>query len=125
MDSFNVFEFFNSKDIAGHCKNIGHTFTAIETAYLIWYSDHHTIAQKHTAWKHIIKTMPNEEITQFDSFSSMMLHEFLQEYMDTEQAFVDNFTTFFGEIQHLSGIKPCLIHQKANFQKATALHQKA
>lgn len=92
MDNFNVFEYFNSKDIADHCKNIGHTFTAIETAYLIWYSDHHTIAQKHNAWKHIIETMPDEKITQFGSSPSTMLHEFLQEYMDTEQAFVDDFT---------------------------------
>lgn len=91
MDTFNLYEFFNSKDIAEHCLKINHSFTAIEAAYLIWYSDHHTIAQKHAAWNHIIEAMPDETIAQFGLTPPMMLHDFLRKYMALEQKFVQCF----------------------------------
>ena len=47
MDNFNLYEFFNSKDIAAHCKNIGHIFTALEMAYIISRSEYPTLEQKH------------------------------------------------------------------------------
>ena len=88
----NIYEFFNSYDIAEHCKKIGHHFTAIETAYLVWYSDHHTIAQKHAAWNHIIETMQDEVITtQFGIEPEQMLHDFLRKYMTAEKRFVKDF----------------------------------
>ena len=56
----NIYDFFNSRDIAAHCQKIGHKFTATEMAYIVWHSNHHTLADKHTAWQEIIDTMPDE-----------------------------------------------------------------
>ena len=89
----NIYDFFNSRDIAKHCHDIDHKFTATEMAYLVWYSDHHTIAQKHAAWNYIIENMPDEAITQFGFTTPMMLHDFLRKYMALEQKFVQGFVT--------------------------------
>ena len=84
----NIYKFFNSKDIATHCKNIGHKFTAIEMAYLVWRSNHHTLAQKIAAWEELICTVPDEELE-----DGCGLHHFLQSYITRLQQFVSEFQT--------------------------------
>lgn len=55
----NIYEFINSKDIRLHCEKSGHTFHSIESAYLIYQSQNHTLSEKHTAWWEVIETMPD------------------------------------------------------------------
>ena len=89
----NIYEFINSKDIRAHCEKIGHTFNSMEAAFLIYQSQNHTLAEKHTAWKELIETMPDMVIEKrfncphFDS-----LHDFLRQYMALEDRLL---TTFF------------------------------
>lgn len=87
----NIHEFFNSKDIAEYCKSIDYKFSAIETAYMVWYSDHHTIAEKHKAWQEIIDTMPDEEFHSNWDMRGHSLHSFLQAYMRLQNEYIDNF----------------------------------
>lgn len=42
----NIYEYFNSQDMAEHCKKLGRSFTGREVAYLIWQSNHHMLHQK-------------------------------------------------------------------------------
>lgn len=100
MDNFNFYEFFNSKDIANHCKNIGHTFTSLEMAYIIWHSEYHTLEQKHTAWQYLIDHYPDEELPEgkwLDDDGEAIrkersLHKFLQHYIEIEQQFLEDFS---------------------------------
>ena len=100
MDSFNIYEFFNSKDIAAYCKNIGHTFTALEMAYIIWFSEYHTLEQKHAAWQYLIDHYPDEEMPEgkwLDDNGELVrkersLHKFLQHYIEIEKWFLEDFS---------------------------------
>lgn len=87
---FDIYEYFNSRDVAEHCKNIGHKLTAIETAYMVWHSNHHTLAEKHSAWQKIIDTMPDEII--FDD-NDISLHEFLRVHIQQQKEYLRNFIT--------------------------------
>jgi hypothetical protein len=58
----NIYEFFNSKDIAEHCRKINHQFTAIEMAYIIWFSDYHSLREKHEAWQYLIDNYSDEQL---------------------------------------------------------------
>ena len=99
MDSFNIYEFFNSKDIADHCKSIGHTFSALEMAYIIWFSERHTLEEKHRAWQYLIDNYPDEEIPEgkwLDDSGELVrkersLHKFLQHYIEIEKQFLEDF----------------------------------
>jgi len=88
-----IYEFFNSRDIAEHCRKIDHKFTAIETAYLVWHSNHHTLADKHTAWQEIIDTYPDEFFHPNWDFDGHTLHSFLHTYMRLQNEFIENFCT--------------------------------
>ena len=50
-----ITSFINSPDIRDHIRNIGHHFTSIEAAWLIWQSRHITLAEKHDAWRELMK----------------------------------------------------------------------
>ncbi len=89
----NIYEFINSKDIRAHCEKIGHTFNSIEAAFLIYQSQNYTLAEKHTAWKELIETMPDmviEERLNCPHYDS--LHDFLRQYMALEDRLL---TAFF------------------------------
>ena len=97
---FNIYDFFNSKDIAAHCKHIGHTFTALEMAYLIWSSKRHTLLEKHAAWQYLIDHYPDEEMPEgkwLDDNGELVrkersLHKFLQHYIEIEKRFLEDFS---------------------------------
>ena len=90
---FDIYKYFNSGDIAEHCKIIEHKFTAIETAYMVWHSNHHTLAAKHSAWQKIIDTMPDEGFPTEWDFNGHMLHSFLKMYMQLQSDFIKDFCT--------------------------------
>ena len=88
----NIYDYFNSRDIAAHCRKIDHTFTATETAYLIWHSNHHTLADKHKAWREVINSLPDEDFhsSWYDS-AKQTLHSFLEDYMHLQSEFIEDF----------------------------------
>ena len=88
---FDIYKFFNSRDIAEHCRNINYNFSAIETAYIVWHSNHHTLAEKHHAWKKIIDTMPDEQFHPNWDFNGHTLHSFLRTYMQLQNEFIEDF----------------------------------
>ena len=87
----NIYEFFNSKDIAEYCQKIDYKFTAIEMSYMIWYSDHHTLAEKHMAWQEIIDTMPDEQFYPSWDMDGHTLHSFLRTYMRLQNEYIVDF----------------------------------
>lgn len=87
----NIYDYFNSRDIAEYCRNIDHKFTATETAYLVWHSNHHTLEEKHMAWQEIIDTMPDEDFHFNWDFDNHTLHSFLRTYMRLQNEFIDEF----------------------------------
>lgn len=96
----NIYDFFNSKDIAAHCKSIGHSFTALEMAYIIWFSEYHTLEQKHTAWQYLIDHYPDEEMPEGKWLddngepvrNERSLHKFLQHYIEIQKRFLEDFS---------------------------------
>lgn len=92
--NMNIYEFFNSRDIAEHCRNISYEFTAVEAAYLIWHSNHHTLVEKHEAWQKIIDTMSDEPLkSKWIDEKEYTLHEFLRTYMRLQNEFIEDFGT--------------------------------
>lgn len=95
----NIYDYFNSRDIAEHCRKIGHRFSATESAYLIWRSNHHTLEDKRKAWESIIDTMPDEKFHPNWNFDGHTLHSFLRTYMRLQDEFIEDFcTTWKGYI---------------------------
>ncbi len=88
---FDIYEYFNSRDIAEHCRNINYKFSAIEAAYVVWHSNHHTLADKHNAWEKIIDTMPDERFHPNWDFNGHTLHSFLRTYMQLQNEFIEDF----------------------------------
>ena len=82
----NIYEYFNSPDVANHCKKLGHRFSGKELAYMIWQSNHHTLAQKIAAWEELLKIIPDEPLEDGDS-----LHHFLACYITRLQQFISEF----------------------------------
>lgn len=91
-----IYEYFNSRDVAEHCKKLGHSFTGREMAYLIWQSNHHTLHHKIAAWEELILTMPDEEHKDFEYAGGHGLHHFLRIY-------IDRLLKFLADFQHNSG----------------------
>lgn len=82
----NIYEYFNSKDVAEHCKALGYRFSSRELAYMIWQSNHHTLTQKIAAWETLLLTVPDEKLENGDS-----LHCFLERYITRLQQFIAEF----------------------------------
>lgn len=89
----NIYDYFNSRDIAAHCKSINHNFSGLEMAYIVWHSEYHTMAQKHSAWQEIIDSIPDEKLPKGSWVDDEMLHPFLKRYIKMEQDFLKNFPT--------------------------------
>ena len=87
--------FINSQDltnIAKHCRAIGHEFTPLETA-LIVYLSRKPLTERHKAWQEIIDTQPDMKIIRQvrtdEEILSDNLHQFLSDYMRIENNLVD------------------------------------
>ncbi len=90
---FDIYKFFNSRDIAEHCRSIDHEFTGIEMAYIIWHSRHNTLEEKCLAWQEIIDTVPDETFPANWDLDGHTLHSFLRTYMRLLNDFIEDFCT--------------------------------
>lgn len=99
MFSMNVYDFMNSEAIARHCRQAGHSFTPLETAYLIDRSWRHSLAEKHQAFAWVIKNMPDEqvnldlELSQADGKpkeKTVSLRWYLRKYMELQRKYPES-----------------------------------
>jgi len=88
-----IYEYFESQDIALHCIATGRTFTPVEMAALV-YRSKKTVAQKHRAYLQIIHEypdMPVPAIPIHDFEEKPSLHEFLQSIMTNQNKEIKDF----------------------------------
>lgn len=57
-----VYSYLNSRDVAEHCRRIGHRFDALESAFLINDSRRLSLTQKHAAFRELMAEMPDIEL---------------------------------------------------------------
>ena len=69
--TLNIYDYFNSPDVAEYCQSIGHTLNAVESAVMIDQCDSKTLAEKHAAYKKIIAEYPDMEIPQGGNHGSI------------------------------------------------------
>lgn len=94
-----IYTFFNSEDVARHCQKIGHSFTSLQSAYLIDHSFRHTLVEKHRAFRWVMEHMPDEEMLfGTESWAAVRerrkpetLHCFLEKYMRLQNQCLDDF----------------------------------
>lgn len=125
-----IYEFINSKDIREHCRKLEHEFKPMEAAFLIYYSQNHSIAQKHSAWKALIEEYPDTAVEEtfhcprLDSF-----HKFLQEYIALEDRLLEKFFsneenhvyTFSAAFAHGTKISDCWQNSKYAYKRETGM----
>lgn len=57
-----IYSYLNSPDVAAHCRKIGHSFNALESAYIINDCRSISIEKKHQLYREIMDTMPDVTI---------------------------------------------------------------
>lgn len=81
-----IYSYINSPDVAQYCREINRVWTPFEMAALISRSERHTIREKHSAFRELMKEYPdmptkaNRIVKSYESF-----HEKLVELMDYEE----------------------------------------
>ena len=90
----NVLRFINSKDIREYLKTINYEFNSLEAAWLIYQCKNITIKEKHTAWRELIKIMPDCEIHErMNTEPQKSLHMYLRKYIHYEENILEEFFT--------------------------------
>ena len=84
-----IYKFFYSDDIAGHCKRIGHVFNPLEMAVIVAYSKK-PIKEKHAAWREIIKDYPDMPCNR-SGIRSDSLHKALAKRIEYEESVLARF----------------------------------
>jgi hypothetical protein len=87
-----IYSFFNSSDVAAHCRSIGHNFNALESAVMINKSDSRSIAEKHAAYREIIANYPDMEMPEkIDDNYIGSFHKALSEEIVYEETVLERF----------------------------------
>lgn len=94
----NIYEFFNSQDVAEHLRKIKYKFSPLEMAYVISQSNK-PLAIKHAAWQEIVDTMPDCKVmhgyclNQQTSYNidCESLHYLLKDYMGLQREQLERF----------------------------------
>ena len=81
---FDVYEFFNSRDVAKHLKEIGYKFTPLEKAYVVYHSDRKRYAEKKDAWLELIEATDDFLIKARNCLwnKDIMFHAAVRRYVD-------------------------------------------
>jgi hypothetical protein len=88
----NIYDFFNSPDVAEYCRNIGHTFNAVESAVMVSQSNKRTLAEKLAAYRTIIAEYPDMELPRgnnHDYYESF--HKALGKFIIHEERILEKF----------------------------------
>ena len=81
----NIYDCINSEDIRTHLRNIEYTFSPVECAYIVGLSEKINLNEKKTAFKEIIRTMPDCIV------GGESLHTFLKQLIESEKDPIMNF----------------------------------
>jgi len=88
----NIYDFFNSPDVAEYCKSIGHKFNAVESAVMVSQSKRRTLAEKHAAYRTIIEEYPDMEIPQGHTHTGhKSFRKALKKYISIEEKLLEEF----------------------------------
>jgi hypothetical protein len=88
----NIYDFFNSPDVAEHCQSIGHKLNAVESAVMVFKSKSRTIAEKHAAYKAIIAEHPDMELQECGRLGHVKsFHKALEEFVVYENSLLEHF----------------------------------
>ena len=90
----NIYDFFNSPDVAAYCLSIGHTFNAVESAVMVSQSKMRTHAEKLAAYRTIIAEYPDMELPEgynHDYYESF--HKALGDFIVYEERLLEKFIT--------------------------------
>jgi len=89
-----IYDFFNSPDVADYCRSIGHKFNAIESAVMVSQSKNHTLAEKHDAYRAIIAEHPDMELPETFNYGYVSsIHKALEDVIVSEQRGLEDFLT--------------------------------
>lgn len=87
-----IFEFVNSRDIREFLQKIGFVPNSLESAWLVYQSNNHTIEERHNFWEWIIQNMPDCEVSgKWVKTPQKSLHKFLSRYMEIEDYLIAHF----------------------------------
>ena len=88
----NIYDFFNSPDVAEYCKSINHTFNALESAIIINKNVRCTFEEKLAAYKTIIAQYPDMEIPKSCHYGHIKsFHKRLEGMITNYECFLEKF----------------------------------
>lgn len=88
----NILDFINSNTVREYLKSINYKPDSLTTAFIVWQSKSHTLAEKEKAFEWIIENMPDMPIPAHENHAEReSLHEFLEEYMWTLSEYIKRF----------------------------------
>ena len=95
VKKINIYDYINSGAIGKHCEKIMHSFSASESTCIINKSIRHTLGEKHTAFKYIIETMPDEMIKTYteSGMDKVSLHKTLKDLINIQNRMFKDFKT--------------------------------
>ena len=88
-----IYNYFNSPDVAEHCKNIGHTFNAFECAVIINQCYTKTFNEKLVAYRAVISDYPDMEVhpTHMHKEHTKSFHKALGLIIESEDLLLKHF----------------------------------
>lgn len=82
----NIYDFFNSTDVAEYCQSISHTFNAMESAVMVSQSETRSLAEKLAAYREIIAEYPDMEVPEGNNHGHIKsFHEALGQIIAYEE----------------------------------------
>ncbi len=88
----NFYRFIDSADVRGYLEEKQYAFSPLEAAFVVWQSRVATLEEKHAAWREIIETMPDTDIScKRWKAPRESLHAFLRDYMALEDRLIRGF----------------------------------
>lgn len=88
----NIYKYIKSKDVREYNEKIGHTFTALESAFLVWRNTDITLKEKHDGWREIMSEMPDEEVAgRMNVDYAPSLFALLNQFIETDNAIIEEF----------------------------------
>lgn len=86
-----IYKYIVSKDVREYNERIGHKFTAIESAFLVWKNYDLTLQEKHEAWREIMREMSDEEVKHGCDVRVQSLFALLEEFIKVDNALIEEF----------------------------------
>jgi len=86
-----IYSYLNSKDVADHCRSIGHQFNTMEAAFIINSCHRLSVREKHAAFRELMETMPDMQLPEKLSYmlDDLGLFHSLEAKMKAEDKFLD------------------------------------